>query len=85
MGGTLGGISSCAPLRLRIAVKPTPSISKEQRSVNLDTMEEETIRIEGRHDPAIPPRVVPVAEAMVALTLADHALRAGMIHPNRLE
>lgn len=85
MGGTLGGISSGAPLRLRIAVKPTPSISKEQRSVDLDTLEEETLRIEGRHDPAIPPRVVPVAEAMVALVLADHALRAGMIHPDRLE
>ncbi|MBS1263741.1 MAG: Chorismate synthase [Methanonatronarchaeales archaeon] len=85
MGGTLGGISSGAPLRVRIAVKPTPSISREQRSVDLETMEEEKIRIGGRHDPSIPPRVVPVAEAMVALVLADHALRAGLLNPDRLE
>lgn len=82
-GGTLGGISTGADLVLRLAVKPTPSISMEQRSVDLDTLEERSIEIEGRHDPAIPPRVVPVAEAMVAMVLADHSMRSGYIDPDR--
>jgi len=56
-------------------VKPTPSISRVQRTVDLSTGEAIEIEIGGRHDPAIPPRIVPVAEAMVALALADHLLR----------
>ncbi|NPV62905.1 MAG: chorismate synthase [Methanotrichaceae archaeon] len=74
-GGILGGISTGAPIVCRIAVKPTPSISKIQTTVNLSTGEPAQIEIKGRHDPAIPPRIVPVAEAMVALVLADHLLR----------
>lgn len=74
-GGILGGISTGAPIVCRIAVKPTPSIAKRQRTVNLETGEQTEIEIRGRHDPAIPPRIVPVAEAMVALVLADHLLR----------
>ena len=74
-GGILGGISTGAPIVCRIAVKPTPSIAKRQRTVDLATREPAEIEIRGRHDPAIPPRIVPVAEAMVALTLADHLLR----------
>jgi chorismate synthase len=74
-GGILGGISTGAPIVCRIAVKPTPSISRKQRTVNLSLGKEEEIEIRGRHDPAIPPRIVPVAEAMVAMVLADHLLR----------
>jgi len=73
-GGILGGISTGAPIVCRIAVKPTPSISKRQRTVDLHLREEAEIEVLGRHDPAIPPRIVPVAEAMVALVLADHLL-----------
>ena len=77
-GGILGGISTGSPIIIRIAVKPTPSISRTQRTVDLSTGEAVEIEIKGRHDPAIPPRIVPVAEAMVALVLADHLLRRRM-------
>lgn len=74
-GGILGGISTGAPIVCRIAVKPTPSIAKPQNTVDLKLGEAAEIEIRGRHDPAIPPRIVPVAEAMMALVLADHLLR----------
>lgn len=77
-GGILGGISTGAPIICRIYVKPTPSISRPQRTVDLSTGDSAEIEIKGRHDPAIPPRIVPVAEAMVALVLADHLLRLRM-------
>jgi chorismate synthase len=74
-GGILGGISTGAPIVCTISVKPTPSIARRQRTVDIVRGEETEIEIKGRHDPAIPPRIVPVAEAMVALVLADHLLR----------
>ena len=74
-GGILGGISTGAPIVCTISVKPTPSIAKKQKTVDLARGEAAEIEIRGRHDPAIPPRIVPVAEAMVALVLADHLLR----------
>jgi chorismate synthase len=74
-GGILGGISTGASIVCRIAVKPTPSIAKLQHTVDLKSGEAVEIEIRGRHDPAIPPRIVPVAEAMMALVLADHLLR----------
>jgi len=66
------------------AVKPTPSIGKLQQTVDLTTQEDAEIAIKDRHDPTIPPRMVPVAEAMVALVLADHMLRSGFINPRTL-
>lgn len=75
-GGILGGISSGETIVCRIAVKPTPSIARPQRTVDISDMTGTEITIEGRHDPTIPPRIVPVAEAMTALILVDHLLRA---------
>jgi chorismate synthase len=83
-GGILGGISTGLDIVCRVAVKPTPSISKLQQTVDLKTHENTEISIKGRHDPTIPPRMVPVAEAMVALVLADHMLRSGFINPRTL-
>lgn len=73
-GGIEGGIANGADIILRIAIKPTPSISKEQAAMDLTGVARK-VRIEGRHDPCICPRIVPVAEAMVALVLVDHMLR----------
>lgn len=73
-GGVLGGISTGRELVLRLAVKPTPSIALSQRTVDRQG-KERTLQIRGRHDPCLCPRLVPVAEAMVALVLADHLLR----------
>ncbi|MFH1741670.1 MAG: chorismate synthase, partial [bacterium] len=78
-GGILGGISSGAEIVFRVAVKPTSSISIEQQTV--DTYGRETcIRIDGRHDPCICPRIVPVVEAMTALVLEDHFKRHAAMH-----
>ena len=73
-GGILAGISNGDQLVIRVAVKPIPSISKEQQTINLDK-EPVTIKVGGRHDISAIPRIVPVCEAMVLLTLADHFLR----------
>lgn len=73
-GGMLGGISSGMPIVLRAAVKPTSSLPREQRTIT-KSLEATTIRTRGRHDPCLLPRFVPMAEAMVAITIADHWLR----------
>ncbi len=73
-GGMLGGISSGLPIVLRCAVKPTSSLPIEQKTVT-NQGQPTTIATKGRHDPCLLPRFVPMAEAMMAITLADHALR----------
>ena len=70
-GGTLGGITTSAPVLFRMAVKPTPSIALEQRSVDLTQMCDTTLAVHGRHDPCVAPRAVPIAEAAMALALLD--------------
>ncbi len=74
-GGMLGGISSGMPIVCRVAIKPTSSIPRSQRTVTR-TGEPTEILVRGRHDPCLLPRFVPMGEAMIALVLVDHLLRA---------
>ena len=78
-GGVLGGLSSGMPIVVRVAVKPTPSISKEQRTVDMLNMADTTVQVKGRHDSCIVPKAVPVVEASVAIVLVDQLLRAGLL------
>jgi len=69
-GGIMGGISTGEDIAIRLALKPPSSISKLQKTLN-EKYEEVEVQVKGRHDPCLAPRVVPVAEAMIALTLVD--------------
>lgn len=79
-GGIQGGISNGMPVLLKCAFKPTATVMREQRTVTTEH-ENTTLKGRGRHDPCVLPRAVPMVEAMVALVLADHALRQEAISP----
>lgn len=84
-GGITGGMSNGMPIIIRIAVKPTPSVSGVQKTVNIEKNIDSTIEIEGRHDPCICPRVTTVAESACSMVIVDHMIRAGFIHPDRIQ
>lgn len=78
-GGIIGGISTGMPIEFNVVIKPTATIGKPQKTVNMAKMDEETIQLSGRHDPCIVPRAIVVVEAMTAVCLADFLILEGFI------
>ncbi len=83
-GGIIGGLSTGEVIRFRVYFKPTSSIKRPLRTVDLQTYRETTVMVRGRHDPCIAVRAVPVVEAMTAIVLVDHMMRAGYISTDKL-
>ena len=78
-GGIQGGISNGMSIICRIAFRPPSSIRRPQRTVDLRTLKETVLRLQGRFDPCIVPRALPIVKAMMAIVLTDHMIQAGMI------
>jgi chorismate synthase len=79
-GGILGGLATGGLIRFKAAIKPTPSVSAPQKTVDLKKKADAEIVILGRHDPVIAPRFVPVGEAMAAIVILDHLMRQKALH-----
>ena len=75
-GGIVGGISTGMPISFKVAIKPTPSISKTQKTVNLETKKSDILEVKGRHDPVIVPRAIVVLECATAIVILDRLLEA---------
>jgi len=75
-GGIVGGISTGMPISFKVAIKPTPSISKAQKTVNLETKKSDILEVKGRHDPVIVPRAIVVLECATAIVILDRLLEA---------
>ena len=84
-GGLQGGITTGQPIYGEATWHAPTSIPKEQRTVDWETGEEKEIQVVGRHDPVLPPRAVPVVEAMLNLTIVDFMLLSGRLNPDRLD
>jgi len=84
-GGLQGGITTGEPIYGEATWHAPTSIPKTQETVDWETGEREEVTVTGRHDPSLPPRAVPVVEAMLALTLVDFALLAGRLNPDRVD
>jgi len=84
-GGLQGGITTGQPIYGELTLHAPVSIPKEQTTVDWETAEEKEIQVTGRHDPVLPPRGVPVVEAMLYLTVLDFMLLGGRINPDRLD
>ncbi len=78
-GGIIGGISIGMPIEFQVAIKPTASIGKRQKTVDIENMDNVEFELTGRHDPCIVPRAIVIVEAMTAVTLLDHLLCQGKI------
>ena len=75
-GGIIGGISTGMPISFKVAIKPTPSISKAQKTVNLETKKSDILEVKGRHDPVIVPRAIVVLECATAIVILDRLLES---------
>lgn len=83
IGGSLGGITLGEPIYFRVWFKPTPSVRKPQKTVDLSTLEETTIQFKGRYDVTTVPKALVALEAMAAVVIADHALRSGLVRRDK--